>query len=66
MIMGGSTNENSNQARKARIRLEALAVDYSSQRLGGPILAFSPEGWEGVTIPHNDALVIQTTMAYYK
>ncbi|XP_075475744.1 uncharacterized protein LOC142510950 [Primulina tabacum] len=63
MILGGSTDGDSNQARKARSRRECLEVD--GRRRDEPIISFGPEDLRGVSLPHNDALVIQARVANY-
>ncbi|XP_075481301.1 uncharacterized protein LOC142522010 [Primulina tabacum] len=57
MISGGSTDGDSNRARKARSRRECLEVDGG--RKDEPVISFGPEDLRGVSLPHNDALVIQ-------
>ncbi|XP_075500047.1 uncharacterized protein LOC142538617 [Primulina tabacum] len=63
MISGGSTDGDSNRARKARSRRECLEVDGS--RRNEPVISFGPEDLRGVSLPHNDALVIQARVANY-
>ncbi|XP_073064069.1 uncharacterized protein [Primulina eburnea] len=63
MISGGSTDGDSNRARKARSRRECLEV-YGKRR-DEPLISFGPEDLRGVSLPHNDALVIQARVANY-
>ncbi|XP_073031274.1 uncharacterized protein [Primulina eburnea] len=63
MISGGSTDGDSNRARKARSRKECLEVD--GKRRDEPVISFGPEDLRGVSLPHNDALVIQARVANY-
>ncbi|XP_075499305.1 uncharacterized protein LOC142537697 [Primulina tabacum] len=63
MISGGSTDGDSNRARKAKSRRECLEVDGRGR--DEPIISFGPEDLRGVSLPHNDALVIQARVANY-
>ncbi|XP_075475781.1 uncharacterized protein LOC142511886 [Primulina tabacum] len=63
MISGGSTDGDSNRAQKARSRRECLEVD--GRRRDEPIIRFGPEDLRRVSLPHNDALVIQARVANY-
>ncbi|XP_075475736.1 uncharacterized protein LOC142510627 [Primulina tabacum] len=63
MISGGSTDGDSNRARKSRSMRECLEVDGS--RRNEPVISFGPEDLRGVSLPHNDALVIQARVANY-
>ncbi|XP_075492529.1 uncharacterized protein LOC142530589 [Primulina tabacum] len=63
MISGGSTDGDSNRARKARSRRECLEVDRRGR--DEPVISFCPEDLRGVSLPHNDALVIQARVANY-
>ncbi|XP_075521486.1 uncharacterized protein LOC142554701 [Primulina tabacum] len=63
MISGGSPDGDSNRARKARSRRECLEVDGG--RKDEPVISFGPEDLRGVSLPHNDALVIQARVANY-
>ncbi|XP_075483549.1 uncharacterized protein LOC142523700 [Primulina tabacum] len=63
MISGVSTDGDSNRARKARSRRECLEVDGG--RRDEPVIIFGPKDLRGVSLPHNDALVIQTRVANY-
>ncbi|XP_075515415.1 uncharacterized protein LOC142550058 [Primulina tabacum] len=63
MISGGSTDGDSTRARKARGRRVCLEVD--GRRQNEPIISFGPEDLRGVSLPHNDALVIQARVANY-
>ncbi|XP_075497275.1 uncharacterized protein LOC142534229 [Primulina tabacum] len=63
MISGGSTDGDSNRARKARGRRVCLEVDGRDR--SEPVISFGPEDLRGVSLPHNDALVIQARVANY-
>ncbi|XP_073313462.1 uncharacterized protein [Primulina huaijiensis] len=63
MISGRSTDGDSNRARKAKSRKECLAVDGSGRN--EPVISFGPEDLRRVSLPHNDALVIQARVANY-
>ncbi|XP_075499718.1 uncharacterized protein LOC142538238 [Primulina tabacum] len=63
MILGGSTDGDSNRARKGRSRRECLEVE--GERRNEAIISFGPEDLRGVNLPHNDALVIQARVANY-
>ncbi|XP_073279553.1 uncharacterized protein [Primulina huaijiensis] len=63
MISGGSTDGDSNRARKTRGRRMCLEVE--EKRKNEPIISFGPEDLKGVSLPHNDALVIQARVANY-
>ncbi|XP_073021114.1 uncharacterized protein [Primulina eburnea] len=63
MISGGSTDGDSNRARKAMGRRVCLEVN--GRRRNEPIISFGPEDLRGVSLPHNDALVIQALVANY-
>ncbi|XP_073061799.1 uncharacterized protein [Primulina eburnea] len=63
MISGGSTDGDSNRARKTRSRKECLEVD--GRRRDEPVISFGPEDLQGVSLPHNDAFVIQARVANY-
>ncbi|XP_073020195.1 uncharacterized protein [Primulina eburnea] len=64
MISGGSTDGDSNRARKAHSRHESFGVD-DAVRGEGPVISFGPRDLQGVSLPHNDALVIQEKVANY-
>ncbi|XP_073138248.1 uncharacterized protein [Henckelia pumila] len=64
MISGGSTDGDSNRARKSWSRRESLGVEEGRQG-AGPIITFGPQDLEGVNLPHNDALLIQARIANY-
>ncbi|XP_075504634.1 uncharacterized protein LOC142542074 [Primulina tabacum] len=55
MILGGSTDGDSNRARKGRSRRECLEVEGARRNEG--IISFGPEDLRGVNLPHNDALM---------
>ncbi|XP_073049671.1 uncharacterized protein [Primulina eburnea] len=63
MISGGSTDGDSNRARKSRSRRECLEVEGS--RRNEAVISFGPEDLKGINMPHNDALVIQARVANY-
>ncbi|XP_075478891.1 uncharacterized protein LOC142519747 [Primulina tabacum] len=63
MISGGSTDGDSNRAGKARSRRECLEVD--GRKRDESVISFGPEDLRGVSLPHNDALVIQARVANY-
>lgn len=66
MIAGGSTDGDSNRARKAHgRRLETCNIDTDRSSKTGPSISFGPEDLEGVVAPHDDALVIRATIANY-
>ncbi|XP_073017975.1 uncharacterized protein [Primulina eburnea] len=64
MISGGSTDGDSNRARKAHSRHKSFGVD-DAVRSEGPVISFGPRDLQGVSLPHNDALVIQEKVANY-
>ncbi|XP_073067283.1 uncharacterized protein [Primulina eburnea] len=63
MISGGSTDGNSNRARKSKSRRECLEVERAGR--SEVAISFGPEDLRGVNLPHNDALVIQARVANY-
>ncbi|XP_074592499.1 uncharacterized protein LOC141848374 [Curcuma longa] len=64
MIVGCSTDDDSNRARKAHgRRLEAYSI--SSGSAPDPSIQFGPQDLEGISLPHDDALVIRATIANY-
>ncbi|XP_073120993.1 uncharacterized protein [Henckelia pumila] len=64
MISGGSTDGDSNRARKSRSKREVLGI--GARRLDpSPIITFGPGDLEGVCLPHNDALLIRARVANY-
>ncbi|XP_075475753.1 uncharacterized protein LOC142511155 [Primulina tabacum] len=63
MILGGSTDGDSNWARKSRSRRECLEVEGA--RRSEAVISFGPEDLRGLNLPHNDALVIQARVANY-
>ncbi|XP_073138060.1 uncharacterized protein [Henckelia pumila] len=64
MISGGSTDEDSNRARKSWSRRESLGLEEGKPG-EGPVITFGPRDLEGVNLPHNDALLIQAQIANY-
>ncbi|XP_073033812.1 uncharacterized protein [Primulina eburnea] len=63
MISIGSKDDDSNRAQKARSRRECLEVDGWGR--DEPVISFGPEDLRGVSLPHNDALVIKARVANY-
>ncbi|XP_073305835.1 uncharacterized protein [Primulina huaijiensis] len=63
MISGGSTDGDSNRARKSRSRRECMEVE--GMRRSEAVISFGPEDLKGVNLPHNDSLVIQARVANY-
>ncbi|XP_073057009.1 uncharacterized protein [Primulina eburnea] len=59
----GSTDRDSNRARKSRSRKECLEVEGA--RRSEVVISFGPEDLKGVNLLHNDALVIQARVANY-
>lgn len=64
MISRGITHGDSNKAQKKYSQTECMVVRASKVELG-PIIGFGPDDLEGVTTPHNDALVIQATIVNF-
>lgn len=59
-------NENSNREKNAHsCRLKSFAIDNKCGPVEDPIISFGLLDLEGVTIHHDDVLVIQTTIANY-
>ncbi|XP_073307136.1 uncharacterized protein [Primulina huaijiensis] len=63
MISGGSNDGDSNRARKSRSRRYCMEVE--GVRRSEAVISFGPEDLKGVSLPHNDALVIQARVANY-
>ncbi|XP_075478782.1 uncharacterized protein LOC142519630 [Primulina tabacum] len=63
MISGGSTDGDSNRARKSRSRRECMEVE--GVRRSEAVISFGPKDFKGVHLPHNEALVIQVWVANY-
>ncbi|XP_073298254.1 uncharacterized protein [Primulina huaijiensis] len=63
MISGRSTDGDYNRARKARGRKECLEVE--GVRRNDLVISFGPDDLRGVSLPHNDALVIEAGVANY-
>ncbi|XP_075478807.1 uncharacterized protein LOC142519657 [Primulina tabacum] len=63
MISRGSTDGYFNRARKTRSMRECLEVDGRGRN--EPVISFGPEDLRRVSLPHNDALVIQARVANY-
>ncbi|KAK6126671.1 hypothetical protein DH2020_039589 [Rehmannia glutinosa] len=64
MIVGGPTDGDSNLARKAYARSSGEVLSIGGKREGSEI-SFGPKD-EQVSIAHNDAMVITTTIANYE
>lgn len=64
MISRDVTDGDSNQKLKRNGQTECMVV-RALEVESGPVLGFGPDDLEGVTTPHNDALVVQTTMTNY-
>ncbi|XP_073138714.1 uncharacterized protein [Henckelia pumila] len=64
MIFGGSTEGDSNKARKSWSRRESLGVEEGKPS-AGPVITFGPRDLERVNLPHKDALLIQSRIANY-
>ncbi|XP_075507473.1 uncharacterized protein LOC142544296 [Primulina tabacum] len=63
MISGGSTDGDSNRARKSRSMRVCMEVE--GIRRNEAVISFGPEDLKGVNLPHNDSLVIQARVANY-
>ncbi|XP_075507650.1 uncharacterized protein LOC142544492 [Primulina tabacum] len=55
MISGGSTDGDSNRARKSRNRRKCMEVEKT--RRNEAVISFGPEDLKGVNLSHNDALM---------
>ncbi|XP_073033912.1 uncharacterized protein [Primulina eburnea] len=64
MISGGSTDGDSNRARKSRSRRDCIEVEGT--RKSEAVISFGPEDLKGVNLPHNDALIIHARVANYE
>ncbi|XP_073133360.1 uncharacterized protein [Henckelia pumila] len=64
MISGGSTDGDSNRARKSWSKREVLGIE-ARRPDPCPVITFGPEDLEGVCLPHNDALLIRAQVANY-
>ncbi|XP_075491166.1 uncharacterized protein LOC142529496 [Primulina tabacum] len=62
MISGGSTDGDSNRARKSRSMRDCMEVEGMRNEA---VISFGPEDLKGVNLPHNDALVIQARVDNY-
>lgn len=65
MISGRATDSDSNKAQKKYSCSKCMTVSDAMTPLG-PILKFTSQDLEGVSILHNNALVIHTTIANYE
>ncbi|XP_073129091.1 uncharacterized protein [Henckelia pumila] len=63
MILGGSTDGDSNRARKSWSKREVLGIE-ARRPDPCPVITFGPEDLEGVCLPHNDALLIRAQANY--
>ncbi|XP_073121038.1 uncharacterized protein [Henckelia pumila] len=64
MISGGSTDGDSNRARKSWSNREVLGLE-ARKVTSCPVISFGPEDLKDVITPHNDALLIQARVANY-
>ncbi|XP_073119830.1 uncharacterized protein [Henckelia pumila] len=64
MTSGGSTDGDSNRARKSWSKREVLGIE-ARRPDPCPVVTFGPEDLEGVCLPHNDALLIRAQVANY-
>ncbi|XP_073061831.1 uncharacterized protein [Primulina eburnea] len=66
MISGGATDGDSGRARKAHgRRLENFEISRGADLPQDPVISFGPEDLRGIVTPHNDALVVTSTIANY-
>ncbi|XP_075481136.1 uncharacterized protein LOC142521847 [Primulina tabacum] len=63
VISGGSTDGDSNRARRSRSKRECMEED--GVRRSEAVSSFGPKDLKGVNLPHNDALVIQARVENY-
>ncbi|XP_075492540.1 uncharacterized protein LOC142530602 [Primulina tabacum] len=63
MISGGSTDGESNRARKSRSRRDCMEVE--GIRRNDAVISFGLEDLKGVNLPHSDSLIIQARVANY-
>ncbi|XP_073129702.1 uncharacterized protein [Henckelia pumila] len=64
MISGGSTDGDSNRARKSWSKREVLGIE-ARRPDPCPVVTFGPKDLEGVCLLHNDALLIRAQVANY-
>ncbi|XP_073123141.1 uncharacterized protein [Henckelia pumila] len=64
MISRGSTDGDSNRARKSWSKREVLGLE-ARKVTSCPVISFGPEDLKDVVTPHNDALLIQARVANY-
>ncbi|XP_073130434.1 uncharacterized protein [Henckelia pumila] len=64
MISRGSTDGDSNRARKSWSKREVLGIE-ARRPDPCPVITFGPEDLERVCLPHNDALLIRAQVANY-
>ncbi|XP_073136825.1 uncharacterized protein [Henckelia pumila] len=64
MISGGSTDGDSNRARKSWSKRKVLGIE-ARRPDPCPVITFGPEDLEGVCLPHNDALLIRAQVTNY-
>lgn len=65
IIMRGAINEDSNMAQKAHGRTESLVISSIAIKSDMFIIKFKGDDLKGVVTPHNDALVIHSTITNY-
>ncbi|KAL0433114.1 UNVERIFIED_CONTAM: hypothetical protein Slati_2645700 [Sesamum latifolium] len=66
MIAGGPTDGDSGRARRAHARAARTIMEIDDKvSAGAPTIQFGPADTQGVHLPHNDALVISSTIANY-
>ncbi|XP_073275455.1 uncharacterized protein [Primulina huaijiensis] len=63
MISVGSSDGDSNRAKKSRSRRDCMEVE--GVRKNEAVVSFGPEDLKGVNFPHSNALVIQARVANY-
>ncbi|KAK6124586.1 hypothetical protein DH2020_041673 [Rehmannia glutinosa] len=66
MIVGGPTDGDSNRARKAHARLVEGSVWEVERDPRGPRVCFGVSDLKGVSMSHNDALVVTVNMANFE
>ncbi|XP_073290567.1 uncharacterized protein [Primulina huaijiensis] len=66
MISGSANDGDSGRARKAHGRmLENFEISKGADLPQDPVISFGPKDLRGIVAPHNDALVVTTTIANY-
>lgn len=61
MIWSGTTNGDSNRAKKRFSQEKCMVVEEPTSQMG-LVLGFGPQDLERIVVPHNDALIIRTTV----